>query len=327
MLKPLQIGPLRLASPVMLAPMTGISDVPFRQLAQAFGAPLVFSEMVAGKEQLNGSAQSHRMADFRGTNRPHAVQLAGRDPAVMAEAARLNEGLGVDLIDINFGCPAKKVVGGLGGAAILKDEPLAARILDAVVKAVSVPVTLKFRLGWDDSSRNAPTIARIAQDCGIVSLTVHGRTRAQFYEGHADWHAIGEVKDAVGLPVIANGDIHDLASAEAALGITQADGIMIGRACQGRPWLAGQLADALVGREPVATPTGDALAGLMRDHIERLMGFYGETLGLRVARKHVGWYLANRPELAPAIGAFNRLSERGEMERWFHELSAWAVAA
>lgn len=311
----------------MLAPMTGISDVPFRNLAQRFGAPLVFSEMVAGKEQLKGNVQSDRMASFQGTQRPHAIQLAGRDPLGMAEAAKFNQDRGVDLIDINFGCPAKKVVGGLGGAAILKDESLAAGILEAVVRAVSVPVTLKIRLGWDERSVNAPKIAQIAENAGVRSLTVHGRTRAQFYDGSADWHAIRDVKQAVSLPVIANGDIVDVQSARRALAISGADGVMLGRACQGRPWLAGQIAKALTDQSVPNAPSDSALIELMREHVDALMTFYGEGLGLRVARKHMSWYLIQIPNGYSARAKFMTLvCAKGAMN-FFDELSVTKMAA
>lgn len=320
MVKPLQIGHVRVDAPVLLAPMTGISDVPFRQLVQGFGAGLVYSEMIAGRELLRATAQSERMARFDGTARPHAVQLAGRDPAVMADAARLNADRGVDIIDINFGCPAKKVVGGLGGAALMRDEALAGRILEAVVAAVDLPVTLKMRLGWDDESRNAPAMARIAENAGIQAITVHGRTRAQFYNGRADWQAVALVRDTTSLPLIVNGDICDVSSAQYALAQSGADAIMVGRGAQGRPWLPGWLGAKLTGAPSRTWPDAHGIIQVIQEHLEKMLSFHGTSHGLRIARKHMGWYAETLPALQPLVSAFNRIDGVADLNDWLARL-------
>jgi len=303
----LQIGPLTLASPVLLAPMTGVSDLPFRRLVAGFGAGLVFSEMIASPQLLAETQKTRRQRRFDAAARPWAVQLAGHDPAVMAEAARLVAGDGADLIDINFGCPAKEVVGRAAGAALMRDPVHAARILNAVVAAVDVPVTLKMRLGWDERERNAPTIARIAGEAGIRLLTVHGRTRCQFYKGHADWAAIRAVKEATCLPVVANGDVTDLASAEMALAQSAADGVMVGRGAYGRPWRLAQIAAGLAGRAIAATPPPMARLALVLEHYEAMLAFYGRNTGVRHARKHLAWYLADLPDGRALASRVNRL--------------------
>jgi len=324
-LRPLRIGHVVVERPVLLAPMTGISDLPFRRLAQGFGAGLVYSEMIAGRELLRATAQSERMARFAGTDRPHAVQLAGRDPQVMADAARLNADRGVDIIDINFGCPAKKVVGGLGGAALMRDEALAGRILDAVVGAVTVPVTLKMRLGWDDQSRNAPRMARIAEDCGVQAIAVHGRTRGQFYDGRADWRAVAAVRHATRLPLIVNGDIGDDDSAEHALAQSGADAVMIGRAARGRPWLPGWLGARLTGNSPPPWPDALGMVGVIGAHLEAMLRFYGTAQGLRIARKHIGWYAELLPALHPLVAAFYRLPDGSSLTGWLAQLERLAL--
>ncbi len=275
--------------------MAGISDLPFREIALGFGAGFVVSEMVASAEMLAGRGASRLSARARTAlgigNGRTAVQLAGNDPALMAEAARVVAGEGAEVIDINLGCPAKKVTGALAGSALMRAPDRALAIIAAVAAAVPVPVTLKMRLGWDAGLLNAPEIAARAEAAGVRRVTVHGRTRCQFYEGRADWAAIAAVKRAVRVPVIANGDIASVADARRALALSGADGVMVGRAARGAPWLPGAIAAALAGRVPPPAPSGDALATLVCGHYEAMLGFYGRDLGLRQARKHLGWYL------------------------------------
>jgi tRNA-dihydrouridine synthase B len=282
--------PIPIDPPVLLAPMSGITDLPFRRLVAGFGAGLVVSEMIASGE-LVGRRRSSRARARIAAGVPSAVQLAGRDPEAMAEAARIAEGEGAPMIDINMGCPAKKVVGGLSGSALMRDLPLALRLIEAVVRAVRVPVTLKARLGWDGDCLNAPELARLAEAAGVRMITIHGRTRAQFYTGRADWRAIREVRAAVRVPVIANGDICGPADARVALAQSGADGVMVGRGAQGRPWLLAEIAAALHGGPAPRRPNGAALVELVAGHYEAMLGFYGRDLGLRVARKHLGWYV------------------------------------
>jgi len=277
--------------PVALAPMAGITDLPFRRLVARFGCGLVVSEMVASREVVQARPEARARAELGLGEAATAVQLAGRDPHWMAEAARLVEGLGARIIDINMGCPAKRVTNGLAGSALMRDLPLALRIIEAVVGAVQVPVTLKTRLGWDAGCANAADLARLAEAAGVRMITIHGRTRQQFYDGRADWAAIGSVKRAVRIPVLANGDITGPEAARAALSASGADGVMVGRAAQGRPWLPAQIGHQVFGAPAPLIPRGAAFVGLVAGHYEDMLSFYGMPLGARVARKHLGWYM------------------------------------
>jgi tRNA-dihydrouridine synthase B len=278
--------------------MAGVTDRPFRRIARRFGCPLAWSEMVASRELLRARGRSLDMSDpDDGDGSPFAVQLAGRDPEIMAEAARFNADRGAALIDINMGCPMKKVVGGgLGGAALMRDEALAGRIMEAVVAAVDIPVTLKTRLGWEEGEVTAPSLARLAESVGIRMVTIHGRSRAALYSGRADWSAIRAVREAISIPLIANGDVTSLADARAILAASGADGVMIGRAAQGAPWLPGLMAKALAeGLEALPDlPLADRL-GAIAEHFEGLVEHHGPDRGVRVSRKHMGWYARTLP--------------------------------
>src|ERR1700757_4030668 len=283
----IQVGPIRLEDPVILAPMSGVTDLPFRRLVKRSGAGLVVSEMIASQALIRESRKSLLMAESCPEELPMAVQLAGCEPTVMGEAAKLNEDRGAALIDINFGCPVKKVVNGHAGSSLMRDEVHAAKILEATVKAVKLPVTLKMRTGWDASNRNAPTLARIAEQCGIRMLTVHGRTRCQFYDGHADWSFIRDVKAATTLPVIANGDIETLDDVAQALEQSGADGIMIGRGAYGRPWFLRQAMQYLRTGERLRDPTIAEQYAAVRTHFEAMLEHYGTETGVRMARKQL----------------------------------------
>nr|WP_281403114.1 tRNA dihydrouridine synthase DusB [Sulfitobacter aestuariivivens] len=280
-----------MAPPVFLAPMAGITDLPFRNLVAQFGAGLVVSEMVASQELLARRPGTREKAELGLGIEGTAVQIAGREAHPMAEAARMVADQGALLIDINMGCPAKKVTQGASGSALMKTPDHALRLIEAVVAAVDVPVTLKTRLGWDNGLMNAPEIAARAEAAGISMITIHGRTRCQFYKGHADWAAIHHVKDAVSIPVIANGDIQDSTTARTALQRSGGDGVMVGRAARGKPWLLAEISHALYGTPAPNIPQGERFADMVRAHYEAMLSFYGATLGLRVARKHLGWYM------------------------------------
>ncbi len=276
--------------PVILAPMTGVTDRPFRTLVKRFGAGLTVTEMIASEAMIRETRQSLQKAAWDASEEPVSMQLAGCEPGRMAEAAKLNEGMGAAIIDINMGCPVKKVVNGHAGSALMREPDLARRIIEATVKAVKVPVTLKMRMGWDHASLNAPELARVAEDLGIQLITVHGRTRCQLYSGTADWAFIRNVKEAVKVPVIVNGDICSIADAEAALDQSGADGVMIGRGAYGKPWLIGQVMAALTGRRVPDDPSLAAQHAVVREHYTMMLDLYGQVIGVNLARKHLGWY-------------------------------------
>jgi len=291
----LQIGDVTIPGRVLMAPMTGVTDLPFRRLASRLGAAYVATEMVASAEFARGRPDVVRRAAV-GEGLPLTViQLVGRDPAAMAEGARMAEAAGADIVDLNFGCPAKEVTGAASGSALMRTPELAGRIMDAVVRATSRPVTVKMRLGWDDSSRNAADLARQAEALGVSAVTVHGRTRQQFYTGEADWTAVGEVKTAVAIPVIVNGDIVTAEEAREALGRSGADALMLGRGVYGRPWLAAHLERALADGTTLEEPDRLARLAIVIEHLAASLDFYGHGLGLRMFRKHLGWYIEQAP--------------------------------
>ena len=335
----MRIGPYQLKNNLIVAPMAGVTDRPFRQLCKAMGAGMAVSEMVSSNSLLWGSEKTRRRANHDGEVDPISVQIAGADPGMLAEAARYNVGEGAQIIDINMGCPAKKVCNVMAGSALLKDQPLVGRILDAVVGAVNVPVTLKIRTGWDRGNRNAIQIARTAEQAGVQALAIHGRTRACGFSGEAEYDTIAAVKAAIGIPVIANGDISTPERVKQVLDYTRADAVMIGRAAQGRPWMFREIQHYLETGRHVAPPEVQEIHRVLVAHVNELYQFYGEYTGVRVARKHISWYTKglagsaafrhamNRLEtsaeqLAAVDGFFAQLAERGQRLTYVEELAA-----
>jgi tRNA-dihydrouridine synthase B len=322
LLKPIKIGPVEVASPVILAPMTGVSDRPFRRVVKRYGAGLTVSEMIASQAMIRETRQSLQKSLWDPVEEPMSLQLAGCEPQVMAEAAKLNEQRGAAIIDINMGCPVKKVVNGDAGSALMRDLPLAAKLIEATVRAVKLPVTLKTRMGWDHSSLNAPELARIAEDLGVQMITIHGRTRCQLYKGEADWTFVRRVKEAVTVPVIVNGDICSIEDAREALRQSGADGVMIGRGAYGRPWLIGQVMSELGAGGHRPDPSLDEQLAAMLEQFDDMLRLYGIQTGVNLARKHIGWYTKGLPGSAELRNSVNQQGDPAVVTRMLRDFYA-----
>lgn len=309
-MKSFSLGQIQIDHPVFLAPMSGVTDLPFRRLVKRYGAGLVFSEMIASRPMLDEFKRGkvEDVANYA-EEFPMAVQLAGCEPEIMAETAKINVDRGAAIIDINFGCPVKKVVNNFAGSALMKDEALAARIMDATVRAVNVPVTVKMRLGWDECSINAPRLARMAEDVGVKMITVHGRTRNQLYNGNADWAAIRAVKDNVSIPVIVNGDIAGPKDAERALSLSGADGVMVGRASYGKPWIIRDIIDYFATDNIRTAPSPQEILDLLIEHYNSILEHYGDQAGVKIGRKHIGWYCADMANSDDLRSRINQMAD------------------